>query len=113
MRSPRRATPASGRRVGRSLRVSPATWSRVLTNKTRAALPNVQAYLEHLGGSDAAFTPTIWNIGTLAPKQAFYATWAVRPMGSKIGAFTASIVVSSDGTDPTRLLVPISIGTRG
>jgi hypothetical protein len=84
-----------------------------LTNKTRAALPNVQAYLEHLGGSDAAFTPTIWNIGTLAPKQVFYATWALRPMGSKTGAFTASMVVSSDGTDPTRLRVPISIGARG
>jgi hypothetical protein len=84
-----------------------------LTNKTSAALSNVQAYLEHLGGSDAAFTPTIWNIGTLTPKQVFYATWAVQPMGSKTGAFTASIVVSSDGTDPTRLLAPISIGTRG
>ena len=84
-----------------------------LTNKTRAALPNVQAYLEHLGGSDATFTPTIWNIGMLAPKQTFYATWAVRCTGVKAGAFTASMVVSSDGTDPTRLRVPISIGARG
>jgi len=83
-----------------------------LTNKTKAALPDVQAYLEHLGGSDLAFTPTIWNIGTLAPKQIFYATWAVRSTGSKTGAFTASIVVSSDGTDPTRLQVPISIGAQ-
>jgi hypothetical protein len=81
-----------------------------LINRTKAALHNVQAYLEHLGGSDAAFTPIIWNIGTLVPEeQIFYATWPVRPTGEKTGVFKASIVVSSDRTDPTRLQAPLSI----
>jgi hypothetical protein len=80
-----------------------------LTNKTKAALDGVQAYLEHLGGSDAEFTPTIWNIGTLTPGQVFYATWPLRPTGGKTGAFKASVVVSSDRTDPTRLQAPIRI----
>ncbi len=81
-----------------------------LINRTKASLHNVQAYLEHLGGSDAAFTPIVWNIGTLAPEeQIFYATWPVRPAGVKTGVFKASVVVSSDRTDPTRLQAPLSI----
>jgi hypothetical protein len=81
-----------------------------LVNRTKVTLHNVQAYLEHLGGSDAAFTPIIWNIGTLVPEeQIFYATWPVRPTGEETGVFKASIVVSSDRTDPTRLQAPLSI----
>jgi hypothetical protein len=38
---------------------------------------------------------------------------ATARLGGKTGAFAASMVVSSDGTDPTRLQVPISIGVRG
>ncbi len=81
-----------------------------LINRTKAALHEVQAYLEHLGGSDAAFTPIIWNIGTLVPEeQIFYATWPLRPIGEKTGVFKASVVVSSRRTDPTRLQAPVSI----
>jgi hypothetical protein len=54
-----------------------------LTNPTAAPLHGVRAYLEHLGGSVAGFTPTSWNIGTLAPGQVFYATWPLQAGGGK------------------------------
>jgi len=82
-----------------------------LTNPTKAVVGGVQAYIEHLGGSDASFRPTTWNIGKLAPGDVFYATWRLNPCGSKTGTFQTSIVVSSIKKDATRLRVPIVVGT--
>jgi hypothetical protein len=74
-----------------------------LTNPRRGAIDDVTAYLEHLGGSDAPFLPAAWNIGTLRRGDVFYATWRVTTSGTLTGAFDLSVVVQSDGTDPTRL----------
>jgi hypothetical protein len=84
-----------------------------LTNPTKTALEDVQAYLEHLGTSDAQFTPTTWNIGTLAPGDVFYATWRLQPNGGNTGTFQSSIVVASKGKDAIRLRAPISVTPRG
>jgi hypothetical protein len=82
-----------------------------LTNTKRPRLTDVTAYLEHLGGSDAQFTPAVWNIGTLRQDDVFYATWRVTATGISSGSFEISIVVQSKGTDPTRLKAPIRIGS--
>ena len=83
-----------------------------LMNPTEGPLSHVQAYLEHLGGSDATFRTATWNIGTMAPKSVFYATWRVDPQGSKTGTFNASVVVSSKGSDPTRVKAAIRMARR-
>jgi hypothetical protein len=80
-----------------------------LTNPNRVPLADVRAYLEHLGTSGAGFTPTSWNIGTLAPGEIFYATWRAWP-GQEVGTFECSIVVASQGREATRLHAPVTIG---
>jgi hypothetical protein len=80
-----------------------------ITNPTRTPLKQTQVYLEHLGGCNAEFTPGTWNLGTLAPKAIFYATWRVRTSAWQVGTFNASIVVISQGTDPVRLVGKISV----
>jgi hypothetical protein len=84
-----------------------------LTNPTKTPLEDVQAYLEHLGRSDAQFRPTTWNIGTLVPGDVFYATWRVQPNGSNTGTFESSIVVGSKGKVAIRLHAPISVAPPG
>jgi hypothetical protein len=74
-----------------------------LTNPRRGPIREVAAYLEHLGGSDAPFQPAAWNIGTLRRGDVFFATWRVTTSGVLSGGFDLSVVVQSDGTDPTRL----------
>jgi hypothetical protein len=74
-----------------------------IVNPTGTPLREAQVYLEHLGGSNAEFTPGTWNLGTLAPNSVFYATWRVRMSPWQVGTFSASIVVMSQGTDPVRL----------
>jgi hypothetical protein len=81
-----------------------------LTNPRARPLPGVTAYLEHLGGSDAPFLPAAWNIGTLPRGDVFFATWRVRTSGVLTGGFDLSVVVQSDGTDPTRLTPRIRVG---
>jgi hypothetical protein len=83
-----------------------------LANPTKTPLEDVQAYLEHLGTSDAQFTPTTWNIGTLAPGDVFYATWRVQPNGRNTGTFESSIVVASRRKDAIRLHARISVTPR-
>jgi hypothetical protein len=83
-----------------------------LINPVDRPLDHVVAYLEHLGGSDADFAPVIWNIGTMAPKQIFYATWRLRASGGRRGSFDAAIVVESSGKNPTRLRAPFSVAGK-
>jgi hypothetical protein len=80
-----------------------------LTNGRARALREVTAYLEHLGGSDAPFLPAAWNIGNLGRGETFYATWRVTTSGLLTGGFDLSVIVQSDGTDPTRLRPRIRI----
>jgi hypothetical protein len=73
-----------------------------VTNPRKSALREVTVYLEHLGISDATFAPAIWNVGTMAPGDVFYATWQVTT-GWFTGALRASVVVASSDTDAVRL----------
>jgi hypothetical protein len=79
-------------------------------NPTRGQLAGVQVYLEHLGRCDAQFAPLTWNIGAMAPKQVFYATWPLQARGWMTGPFQASVVVLSKGKDAIRLMAPFQIG---
>lgn len=83
-----------------------------ITNPRKVRLQDVQVYLEHLGTSDASFVPATWNVGTLDPGAVFYATWSVFTSGVLTGAFRASIVVSSQSTDATRLSGELEIGRK-
>jgi hypothetical protein len=80
-----------------------------LTNPRSRRLTEVTAYLEHLGGSDATFVPTAWNIGALGRGDVFFATWTVSADGFLVGSFDVSVVVQSAGTDLTRLRAPIRV----
>jgi hypothetical protein len=79
-------------------------------NPTRSPLAGVQVYLEHLGRCDAQFVPITWNVGAMAPKQVFYATWPVHAAGWMTGAFEASVVVVSQRKESVRLTAPFRIG---
>jgi len=74
-----------------------------ITNPTNAKLEEVIVYLEHLGGSDADFTPLTWNVAALGPGEVFFALWPLRTIGYSTGEFNASVVVHSRRTDPVRL----------
>lgn len=74
-----------------------------ITNPTANPLQNTRVYLEHLGGANAEFDPGIWNIGTLNKGEIFYATWKIRSKTWLRGYFEPSIVVSSQGSEPTRI----------
>lgn len=80
-----------------------------ITNPTAGPLSEARVYLEHLGGSNAEFTPGTWNMGTLKPKDVFYATWRVRTSAWQAGTFVVSIVVGSRGTDPVRLAGKVAV----
>lgn len=74
-----------------------------LTNPRKRALRGVSAYLEHVGGCGAAFSPATWNIGQLPPGEIFYCTWTITGDGASAGYFEPSVVVASDGADTTRI----------
>jgi hypothetical protein len=80
-----------------------------LTNPRARASSDVTAYLEHIGASDAQFSPAAWNIGTLRRGDVFFATWQLITSGVSTGAFDLSVIVQSAGTDPTRLTPRIRI----
>ena len=80
-----------------------------ITNPTNSVLKDTRAYLEHLGTSNAEFSPGTWRIGTMAPGAVFYATWSLRASSWQVGTFAASIVVTSQGTDPVRLASKFAI----
>lgn len=81
-----------------------------ITNRTKSKLDDVYVYLEHLGGSDAQFTPLTWNVGSLAPGDLFLAVWPLSTTGWMSGRFYASIVVGSARNESVRLRAPIEIG---
>lgn len=74
-----------------------------ITNPTAQPLKHAQVYLEHLGGSNAEFTPGTWNMGVLARGDVFYATWSIRTTAWQVGSFNVCLVVVSEGMDPVRL----------
>jgi hypothetical protein len=74
-----------------------------ITNPIAIPLTETQVYLEHLGVSNAEFTPGTWNVGTLVPGAVFYATWQMRTSSWQVGTFDASVMVMAQGTDPVRL----------
>jgi len=81
-----------------------------ITNPTPSRLDDVCVYLEHLGISDAQFTPITWNVGALDPREVFFAVWPVRVSGWMTGTFDGSIVVLSSRTEPVRLRSRLHIG---
>ena len=83
-----------------------------ITNPTTNPVKNTQAYLEHLGVSNAEFTPGTWNMGTLAKGDIFYATWPIRTTAWQAGSFNACLVVTSQGMDPVRLNGTIKLAPR-
>ena len=68
-------------------------------------------YLEHLGISGIEFEPGSWNIGSMQPKEVFYATWTIKTLGHTV-AMHASIVATSQQKDPVRLNSSIEFGWR-
>lgn len=80
-----------------------------ITNPTRSPLKNVKIYLEHLGTSTTTYLPAVWNAGVLNRKDVFYATWTLQIGWRESGAFAASVVVASQGTNPVRLTAPFSL----
>ena len=83
-----------------------------ITNPTGGRLEEVVVYLEHLGRSQAEFSPTTWNIGGLDPGAVFLATWRIHPNGWTVGSSYASIVAVSQKTDPVRLATRVDLGER-
>ncbi|MCA0458545.1 MAG: hypothetical protein LCI00_31575 [Chloroflexi bacterium] len=74
-----------------------------ITNPTTKPLSGVTVYLEHLGKSNAEYEPGTWNIGTLEADQVFYASWLIHTTAWQSGTFEASIIATSDDTNPIRL----------
>lgn len=83
-----------------------------ITHRAGKALKGVQVYLEHLGGSNVAFAPGTWNVGTLVKGDVFHATWPVQTSAWQTGTYRASIVVVSDGYAPVRLNGDIVLALR-
>lgn len=80
-----------------------------IINPTSKPLADVRVYLEHVGICDARFRPATWNVGTLRPKDVFYATWRVRGARDQRGVFQASVVVVSRRANPVRLSAPLRL----
>ena len=80
-------------------------------NPTSKPVKEVMAYLEHLGISGVEFEPGSWNIGTMQPKDVFYATWTVK-ITTHSALLQASIVVTSQQKDPVRLNSTIAFGGK-
>ena len=83
-----------------------------ITNPRSRRLEEVEVYLEHLGLSDAEFTPGTWSVGSLAAGDLFFATWPLRTSGQMTGTFDACVVVASKGKDPVRLHALIEISAK-
>ena len=83
-----------------------------ITNPRSRRLEEVEVYLEHLGLSDAEFTPGTWSVGSLAAGDLFFATWPLRTSGQMTGTFDACVVVASRGKDPVRLHALIEISAK-
>lgn len=80
-----------------------------IMNLTDKSLKDTQVYLEHLGASNVEFTSGTWNIGMLGKGEVFYATWPIRITARQTGSYETSIVVVSQGLDPTRLNGKLSL----
>lgn len=83
-----------------------------ITNPTPKPLSDVVVYLEHLGISGLEFEPGVWNVGTLEPKDVFYATWATKLNPLQNPKFSASVVVTSQRKDPVRLNSSFALNGR-
>jgi hypothetical protein len=83
-----------------------------ITNPSRVPLKNVQIYLEHLGASTMSYVPVVWNAGVLNRHDVFYATWTLNMGWRESGVISATVVVSSQRTNPVRLMAPFSINMR-
>jgi hypothetical protein len=52
----------------------------------------------------------MWNVGTLAPGDIFYATWSIRVNAWQSAYLDASVVAVSENTDPVRLAGAFRLG---
>jgi hypothetical protein len=103
--SPRYAGPAP---AGREIDL--VAW---VTNPTNSRLEEATAYLEHLGGADAAFRPSTWNLGDLEPGARFPLRWRIEPRAGTTSQRPISVVVQAKGFDPIRLRPVLEIGPVG